>query len=186
MAENFQRLQRQIEKIARKLEASAEVLGKKEVKVGVLEGAYEDGTPYAYVAAIQEYGAPAVSIPPRPFFRPTIAENRDQWGEFMADGAARVIAGEAKVEDVLGLLGADAAGQIQKTISQVTAPKLSPITVMLRGMRGNDPSLVVTGKTVGEAAARVAEGKTNYGADDKPLHDSGMLQANITHLVVDK
>jgi hypothetical protein len=186
MAENFQRLSRQIEKIARKLEGAAEELGKKEVKVGVLEGAYEGGTPYAYVAAIQEYGAPEVSIPPRPFIRPTIAEHRDQWGEFMADGAARVIAGEATIESVLEPLGADAAGQIQKKISEVNAPALSPITVMLRGMRANDPSLVVTGKTVGQAAARVAEGKTNYGADDKPLHDSGMLQANITHLVVSK
>lgn len=186
MADNFQRLQKQIEKIARKLDSRAEEFGKKEVRVGVLEGAYENGTPYAYVAAIQEYGAPAVSIPPRPFFRPTIEKHREEWADAMADGAAQVIAGETTVENVLGLLGADAAGQIQKTISTITAPALSPITVMLRGMRGNDADLVVTGKTVGEAARRVADGKTNYGADDKPLHDSGMMQAAITHLVVDK
>jgi hypothetical protein len=186
MAETFKSLSKQIERIAAKFDAKAEEFGKKEVRVGVLEGLYEDGTSIAYVAAIQEFGAPEAKIPPRPFFRPTIAAHSAEWGEALADGAAQVIAGEADVETVLGQLGADAAGQIQKTISEITAPALSPITVMLRGMRKNNPDLKVGGKVVGEAAQRVEDGKTNYGADDKPLNDSGLMQQHIIHLVVDK
>ena len=33
---------------------------------------YEDGTNVAYVATIQEFGAPEANIPPRPFMRPTV------------------------------------------------------------------------------------------------------------------
>ena len=40
---------------------------------------YEDGTSVAYVAAIQEFGAPAVGIPARPFIQPTVKEKKDTW-----------------------------------------------------------------------------------------------------------
>ena len=38
---------------------------------------YPDGTNVAYVAAIQEFGAPAVNIPPRPFMQPTVKAQKD-------------------------------------------------------------------------------------------------------------
>ena len=48
------------------------------LKVGWFEGAkYEDGTPVAYVAAIQEYGF--VNIPPRSFMRTTVQEKKEAW-----------------------------------------------------------------------------------------------------------
>ena len=74
-------------------------------------------------------------------------------------------------------------GQLQQSIIDTNEPALSPVTVMLRGMKSNDQSLVVTGKTVGEAAARVAAGKTNYGASTKPLIDSGNLLNAVDYTV---
>ena len=50
----------------------------KKLRVGWFDTArYQDGTPVAYVAAIQEFGHGA--IPPRPFMRPTIAQQRQAW-----------------------------------------------------------------------------------------------------------
>jgi hypothetical protein len=73
---------------------------------------------------------------------------------------------------------------LQQSIADLMSPALSPITVMLRGMRSKGgPNFKITGKTVGEAARRVAEGKTNYGASTKPLVDSGTMLRSPTHTV---
>jgi len=50
-------------------------------------------------------------------------------------------------------------------------------------MRSHDQALVVTGKTVGEAAERVANGDDNYGASTKPLIDSGHLLNSVDYEV---
>jgi hypothetical protein len=141
----------------------------KAIQAGILGGQYEDGTSIAYVGAIQEYGAPEANIPPRPFMRSTVAAEKGEWKKHLANGIAAVAAGQLTAEDLMNQVGSLMAGDIQKTISTITEPALSPITVMLRGMRSNDRGLVVTGKTVGEAARRVADGETNYGATTKPL-----------------
>lgn len=56
------------------------------LQVGYPEGAtYPDGTPLGLVAAINNYGAPARGIPPRPFFTNTIKEGESRWhGEILA------------------------------------------------------------------------------------------------------
>lgn len=49
-------------------------------KVGFFPSSkYEDGTPVAYVAIIQEFGSPEQGIPPRSFMRTTIAEKQNEW-----------------------------------------------------------------------------------------------------------
>jgi len=152
-------------------------------RAGVFGGNYPSGTPIAYVAAIQEYGAPAANIPPRPFMRPTVKEQKHAWTQSMQAGVKAVVRGKIEATDVMEQVGALMAADIKQTISEITEPPLSPITVMLRGMRRNDASLIVTGKTVGEAAERVQAGETNYGAPTKPLVDEGFLIASITHAV---
>jgi hypothetical protein len=110
----------------------------------------------------------------------------------MGEGIAAVAAGQITAEALMEQLGALMAADIQKTISEINAPALSPITIMLRGMRSHDSSLVVTGKTVGEAARRVANGDTNYGATTKPLvpaeaeGGTGLLLKSISHKTADK
>jgi len=52
------------------------------VKVGFLEGStYPDGTPTALVAAIQNFGAPARGIPPRPFFSNMVTAKSPGWAK---------------------------------------------------------------------------------------------------------
>lgn len=143
------------------------------VKVGFLAGAtYPNGTPVAMVAAIQNFGAPKVGIPPRPFFSNMVKDKSPGWPDAIA---LNLKATDYNVEQTLGLVGAGIEGQLQQSIIDTNTPALSPVTVMLRGMKSNNSSLVVTGATVAEARRRVALGMTNYGASTKPLVDDGHM-----------
>lgn len=151
----------------------------KEAKIGWGEGkAYPDGTPVAYVAAIQNFGAPDKSIPPRPFLKPTIEENKDRWGSVGKKLVQQVSTGNLDALDALEGIGAVAEMDLRATIAQITEPELSPITVLLRKWR--KAGRTITGKTVGEAAHAIAEG-VDPGSDNKPLNDTGYLLASVTH-----
>ncbi|KAA1013025.1 hypothetical protein FVF58_09550 [Paraburkholderia panacisoli] len=175
-----------------KINERLQPLKEKVIQAGILGGQYEDGTNIAYVAAIQEYGAPAAKIPPRPFLSTAAADNQKDWTKHLGEGIAAVAAGQLTAEDLMEAVGSLMAADIQKKISEINAPALSPITIMLRGMRSHDRNLKVTGKTVGEAAQRVAEGLTDYGATTKPLvpaeaeGGTGLLLKSISHNAVDK
>lgn len=151
------------------------------LRVGFLEDAtYPDGTLVAMVAAIQEFGAPAAGIPPRPFFRYMILNESPTWGEKLAN---LLDTHGYDARKALALMGEGIAGQLRQSIIDTVAPPLSPITLMLRQMRADDPDLEVTGKTVGEAAARVAAGKEATGVSTKPLVDTGVLLAAVDYEV---
>ena len=141
------------------------------VSVGYQDGAtFPDGVNVAMVAAIQNFGAPAASIPPRPFFNNMVKMSGPHWGN---DLAANLKGTQWDAEKSLGLLGEDMVSDLQLSVRETDSPALSPVTVMLRGMRSKGgPDFVITGKTVGEAAQRVRDGKTNYGASIKPLQDT--------------
>lgn len=164
------------DKLQAVLRGVAEKVSKDKVlRVGFLETAkYPDGTNVAQVAFWDEYGTK--SAPPRPFFRTVIAEKSDGWGRALGRALKD---NDYDADRAFALVGTGIKDQVVTSIVNTAAPALSPVTVMLRGMRSNDPSLVVTGKVVGEAAARVAAGKTNYGANDKPLIDSGDMQRSV-------
>lgn len=150
---------------------------KAKVRVGFPVGAtYPNGTPIGMVAAIQNYGAPRAGIPPRPFFSNMIRDSQSTWPTIIT---ANLKATNYNVMLTMDRLGEAMAFQLKQSIINMNAPALSPVTVMLRGMRANDSSLVVTGKTVGEAAQRVRDGKTNYGASEKPLVDNGDMLAAV-------
>jgi hypothetical protein len=143
------------------------------LKVGFLEGStYPDdkGTPTAAVAAWQEFGTP--TIPKRPFFRNMIQENSYRWGPNVGTALKST---DYDAVTALSLMGIELRDELQDSIREGDFAPLSPITVMLRGMKYNDPSLVVTGATVGEAARRVGLGLTNYGAPTKPLIDTSHM-----------
>jgi hypothetical protein len=153
------------------------------VKVGFINGAtYPDGkgTPVAMVAAIQNYGAPRAGIPPRPFFTNMVKEKSAEWPAAIE---ANLRETNYDTETTLNRVGQMIESQLQDSIINTYAPALSPVTVMLRGMRKNNPDLKVTGKTVGQAAQRVEDGKTNYGASTKPLVDTGVMLREITSQV---
>lgn len=117
-------------------------LDKVQGKVGWFETAhYEDGTPVAYVAAIQEFGTDR--IPARPFMRPAVADHGGEWIDLMARGAKAALDGRYTPEQVLEAVTLQAAGDVAKKISAVTAPPLSPVTVKRKGF---DKPLVDTGQ----------------------------------------
>lgn len=155
----------------------------KAVKVGFMENAnYADGTKVAMVAAINNFGAPAASIPPRPFFTNMVKENSPEWGSALGDILRQV---KFDSNRALGLIGGRIEGQLRLVIRGTNAPPLSPITVMLRGMKSKmGPNDVVTGKTVGEAAKRVAAGLTNYGASTKVLNETGHMLQSVESVVI--
>lgn len=152
-------------------------------KVGWFETAkYEDGTPVALAAAANELGHG--KTPPRPMLRPTAIKDATEWAKTAGKGAREVIHGNASIHDVMEAIGLQAEGGVAKTISETLNPALSPVTIELRAMKQRDPNLVVTAKTVGIAAARV---KTpGYvaptGVSTKPLIDTGLMIATLTHI----
>lgn len=94
------------------------------VKVGVLENSkYPDGTSVPTVAYKNEYGW--ANIPPRPFFRDTIKEQKANWGVL----ARNAIKAGYSIERVLGLVGAQMQTDVQSTIMSFTTPPNAPYTV---------------------------------------------------------
>lgn len=177
-----------LSRVMAKIDAIGEGFANREAKIGWFPGAkYEDGTPVAYVAAIQEFGSPENAIPPRPFMRPTVQDKQGEWSAQIAGGMRKVIKGQLTADDVLGAVGDLAAADIAKTIASGDFKALSPITLMLRKMRDEhkgDANWHVTGATVGEAARRVAAGEP--GSDrTTPLDDTGLMLATLTSQVTD-
>lgn len=157
--------------VMKKLEAIAKKMGGGTVSVGFPAGdLYPDGTPVAAAAFWNEYGTS--TIPPRPFFRPMIAEESPTWPEKMA---ALAKATDYNGDQVLALMGEDIAGALSASIIAVDGPELSPVTLMLRKMVGNRRELI-TGAMVGEAARRVAAGQQGAtGTQAKPLNWTGTM-----------
>lgn len=169
------KLQAALDKIAANASKAATL------SVGFLEGSTEpDGTSIPMIAAIQEFGAPKANIPPRPFFRTMIAAKSPEWPAAVGD---LLKANDYDAQKTLGQTGEGIKGQLQQSIIDTNAPALSPVTVMLRGMKSHDQSLVVNRTVVEEARARVAAGLTDYGASTKPLIDSGNLLNAVDYAV---
>lgn len=125
-------------------------------KTGWFETArYEDGTPVAYVASIQEFGSPEQGIPPRPTMRPTAAAKEREWAELMASGARAVLRGDREPAQVLELVALRAAGDVQEAIRAVVSPPLKPSTIARKGFA---KPLVDTGQML-QAVTGVAEPK---------------------------
>jgi hypothetical protein len=166
---------------AKLLDIQRKTLSAKQVSIGFLEGAkYPDGTSVAMVAAIQEFGAPRAGIPPRPYFRGMIKAHKAEWGPELSAALRTNGYDAAKALATMGLI---IQGELKESIVELFDPPLSPVTVMLRKMKADNPDLVITGKTVGEAARRVAEGKSSSGVSTKPLIDTGTMLQSIDYEV---
>ncbi len=173
-----------LDKITKALDRLPDQFKDRVAQFGVPQGLeYEDGTSVAYVAAIQEFGAPEAKIPPRPFLRPSIAQDKDKWVKILEAQIPKVQAGQITADQALLGVGAVAVGDIQAMIASINSPPLSPITVLLRKWRKQGKT--ISGKTVGEAAQAIAAG-VDPGSDNKPLNDTGYLMSSIRNAVNDK
>lgn len=153
---------------AKILDAALKDLSKVQGKVGWFASAhYPDGTPVAYVAAIQEFGWPEGNIPPRLGMRETAREKRQEWAKVAENGARRVMQGKATALSVMELLGLKAAGDIRKHIAGVTTPPLKVATVKAR--------------LVGRK-----QGRFVLLSIAKPLVDTGHMLATLTNTVEKK
>lgn len=123
------------------------------VRVGFLEGAtYDDGTPVAMIAAIQNFGAPARGIPPRPFFSNMVIDKSPAWGDQLANVLK---AADYDGNLALARMGEYIAGQLRVSIRETTEPALSPITIARKGF---DKPLIDTGHMWNSIAYEVQEG----------------------------
>jgi hypothetical protein len=164
-------------------------LASAELEVGWFEGTqYNDGTPVAGVAAVQEFGSASRAIPPRPFFRPTITEQQGKWAKKTGAILGRYIEGSLTPEQSLNVIGSMFVGDVQDKISTINSPKLSPITIALRRLRDN--GVQIGGSLVGQVAQAIADGETAKGElgdqtypNIKPLNDTGYMLATLTYTV---
>jgi len=101
---------------------------------------YPDGTPTAYVAAINEFGTSRT--PARPFMRPAIATYGPEWLKLMGAAAVQVATGAITGAAAMDMIAARAAGDVGKAIQSVTSPPLAASTVARKGF---DKPLIDTG-----------------------------------------
>lgn len=101
------------------------------IRAGFLSGStYPDGTPTAMVAAIQNYGAPAAGIPPRPFFSNMILRNSPAWAVELAALLKRT---GNDADKALALMGVNIAGQLKQSIVDTNEPPLAESTIRAKG-----------------------------------------------------
>lgn len=136
------------------LQDLARQMGGGQVKVGFMEGAtYPDGgPPVAAVAFWNEFGTS--TAPARPFFRPMVAAKSPEWGKQMA-ALSRLYKFDG--QKVLAEMGQIIEGELQDSISDVTGPPLSPVTLLLRERFWTNPQ-EITGGDVAQAFKDIAAG----------------------------
>lgn len=126
------------DKFRRRLAELAAQAQTAKVRVGIIEQAnYEDGQSVAQAAFWNEYGT--AHIPPRPFFRNTIAEHKDEWPQ---QAATLMEANGGDVRQTLELMGEGVKGQIVATIQAFREPPNAAATVKKKGF---DKPLIDTG-----------------------------------------
>lgn len=174
-------------KLAAKLaELSRKIEGKHSLRVGFLEGSryqanYGRSASSPDVTAAQtafwlNYGH--TGTPPRPFFTDMVKAKSGGWGESLA---RILVANDFDVDNALDIMGEGISDQLREAIVTLDAPALSPVTLMLRQMLVDDPHLIISGATVGEAARRVDAGEAATSASTKVGVHSGHMLASVAH-----
>lgn len=103
------------------------LLAEKTLKVGFFESArYDTGIPVAQVAQFQEFGTR--KIPPRPFMRGAIHENKDKWVDFLASQTKSF----NDLDLALGRTGELVRNDIIKSIDNFTEPPNAIRTILAK------------------------------------------------------
>jgi hypothetical protein len=72
-------------------------------------------------------------VPERPFMRNAMKSNLSKYRQAMRTSAAKILTGKTGIRVVLGKLGVDASGDIQESITSLSSPPNSPVTIALKG-----------------------------------------------------
>jgi hypothetical protein len=155
-------------------------MSNRHVDVGFMGNAtYPDGTSVVMVAFWNEFGKGGKQ-PARPFMRKTVVNKEREWGQEIV---ALLRATNYDGFRTLSLLGEEMQADVVDSIRNMTAPALSPVTLMLRKMYWGNPG-DITGASVGEAARRVRAGETGAtGTAAKPLIWTAQMLRSVTYKV---
>ncbi len=113
--------------------------GPKKVKVGLVAGEADSDNINKAVwnefgtrggAASGGWGGP---IPERPFLRNAMRDNRQKYREGMKASAKKLLLGQTALQTVLRKLGIDAQGDVRESITSLSDPPNSPVTIELKG-----------------------------------------------------
>ena len=136
-------------------------------QIGWFESAkYDDGTPVAYIASIQEFGSAKNNIPPRSFMRTTVKERSSEWAGASEKVLSRVASGKASMNDLFDIVGQLASANIREKIKSIHQPALKDATVKSRLSKKKN------GKVIGLL--------------EKPLIESATLLNTLTNVVSKK
>lgn len=113
------------------------------------EAEYPDGTKVAMVAAIQNYGAPARNIPPRPFFTNMVRQGEREWPKVLLSS---IKARNYDIKLALTDLGHEMEGELRQSIQQTNSPPLRPATIK---RKGHPKPLVDTGRMFDSVVSKV-------------------------------
>jgi hypothetical protein len=159
----------------KKLSKQLKEADKKELQVGWFSSAkYDNNTPVAYVAALNEFGRNA-----RPFIRPAIAENKKDWNSTLNAALKQMLAGNLTPDKAMTILGLQVEGDIKQSIVSGDHAPLSPITLAIRRLKNDGVKINAT--LVGMVADAVARGETGPGqlgqpsGNTDPLRDTGYM-----------
>lgn len=142
------------------LEKLADQIKKSKLEVGFFESAtYPDGTPVAYVAAIQEFGNPSGNNPSRPFFRNAISKN-DGWKQLATKAMNAVVEGRMELNQALNQMGLKMSADVKDSITDGSYEALKQSTLDARQSR-----------------------KRTQGVASKPLIDTGQMLQSVTYAV---
>jgi hypothetical protein len=147
------------------------------VRAGFPESSrYADGTPMATAAAVNNFGAPAKGIPPRPFFTTAVNAGKPVWGRELGERLKAADYDSAKALESMGMV---MAGGIAEKLVETTGPALSPVTLLLRSRFPTRDGM--TPADVWQAFRDVKAGvvPSTTGTGGKPLVWSGQM---LNHL----
>lgn len=171
------------DKFRQRLAELAKQAATAKVRVGIIEQANYDGSDgesVAQVAFWNEYGT--ATIPPRPFFRNTIAEHKDEWPQ---QAAEMLEANGGDVRQSLSDLGQIAVDDIKETITNGNFAPNSEVTKLLKYRFPTSPARV-TAAAYYKAVRDVQQGKTVVSNHDKPLQWSDTMRDSIKYEVTDE
>lgn len=121
------------DKLLKRLEKKEK--GKKTAYVGFFpKSIYPSGEHIASVAFWNEYGTD--TIPPRPFFRTAIADNKKKWFKIIKDGVKKNESNRA-LERALKEAGHEAVNDVKRSILSWDTPANAPSTIKRKGF--NNP-----------------------------------------------
>lgn len=175
--------------LGRAMAGTIKRMGATKVRIGWFPSAkYPDGTPVAGTMAVQEFGSAKQRIPPRPFMRPTAATKHAEWAALSAGAARAVLAGSMPPDGPMQMIGMQAEADVRQAIVDVTSPPLSVLTLLARKHRKETGRKVSGGKQLGkiDRKGREAGPPDVTGVSTKPLNDTGLALATLSHEVQSK